>query len=239
MQLKKVVAGAVTTIAVSALTLGTAAGASYAEPGHGKGPKPAPAVVASAPAVESVSATPTATTRRFQQSNVVVLAVSPAAATATATISVRDPKRGGAAITWNVAPNARYSGYYKKLSDIKVGFTIHLAGPRTGDEAPTADHVIAPGRNKKVLVQNVTVTAVSGSTVTTRDKKGKTFRWDVRGAKVAGKASRLAALSPGDVVDVRGEAVEGAASGRASVVRVTKDVPAKKKPAPKKPAKKK
>ena len=235
MHFNKVVAGAVTTLAVSALTLGAAAGVSYADPGKGKGPKPA-AVAAAAPAAASGSDTATATIG-VTHNNAVVTAVAFTSDTATATITVKDPK-GGAPVTWTVPPTVKISGYYKKVSDVKPGFTVHLAGTRTGEAAPVADRLVLPGRNKKVLLQNVTVLSVSGATgsMTVRDKKGKTSRWGVRTAQVVGKATRLSALSAGDVVSLRGDVVEGASSGKASVIRIEKDV---KPAATKKPAKKK
>ena len=191
----------------------------------------APAAPAAQPAdAAPASATATATIRMQAANQVVVAVTFGESATSTATITVRDPKRGNAELTWNVAPNARFSGYYKRLADIRPGFVVHLAGPRTGNEAPTADHIIAPGRNKKVLVQNVTVTAVSGArmTITTRDRSGASVTWRVGKAKVTGAAKRLGDLSVGDVVDVRGEVVEGSRSAVATTVRVGKDVkPAK------------
>lgn len=240
MLFNKVVAGAVTTLAVSALTLGAAAGVSYADPGHGKGPKPAAAVTTVAPAATTGSDTATATIG-VVQNNAVVTAVAFTSDTATATITVKDAK-GGAPVTWSVPPTVKISGYYKNVSDVKPGFTVHLGGTRTGTAAPVADRLVLPGRNKKVLLQNVTVLSVSGATgsMTVRDRKGKTSRWGVRGAQVVGKATRLSALSAGDVVSLRGDVVEGASSGKAAVIRIEKDVkPAPKKPAPKKPAPKK
>lgn len=234
----KVVAGAVTTLAVSALTMGAAVGVSYADPGHGKGPKAAPAVATTAPAAESVSDTATATIA-VKSNNAVVTAVTFVSDTATATITVKD-RKGGAPVTWDVPPTVQVSGFYKKVSDVQPGFTVHLSGTRTGTAAPVADRLVLPGRNKKVLVQNVTVLSVSGATgsMTVRDNKGQTFRWGVRGAKVVGKASRLSALSAGDVVSLRGDVVEGAAAGQATVVRIEKDAKPAAKKAAKKPVKK-
>jgi hypothetical protein len=228
--LKKVLTTAAVTVTAAALTLGVAGGVSYADGPGTRSTEPTATASASPSPSATASDTSTATIRLSQQ-NVVITALT-LSDTATSTITVEDRKHSPRTITWNVPREVTMSGYYKKVSDLRVGFTIHIAGPRTGDAAPTADRIVAPGRNKKVHLQHVTVTAVSGSagTITVRDKKGRTSTWDVRSAKVQGKGRRTADLSTGDVVSLRGQAVEGSSKGAASVVQIEKDVkPAKKK----------
>lgn len=237
MQLKKVLTTAAATVAASAMVLGSAAGVAHAGDDQRRGPQPAPATTA---APSDAPATATATIG-VQQTNVTVVSLV-VSDTATSTITVRDGKRGGEPVTWDVPAGTKVSGHYTRLADVKPGFVVHLKGTRTGAATPVADHVVVPGRNKKVEVRGLTVTAVSGSagTITVRDKRGGTFTWAVRGAKVEGRARSLGALSKGDVVSVRGETVEGTRTGRASIVRIDKDVkPAKpaKAPKPAKPAK--
>lgn len=231
MLLEKALKTAALTVTAAAMVLGAATGVSYAGSDGASG-----GASTTASASPSTSPSPTATpsdtstaTIRFKQQNVVITALS-VSDTATSTITVEDRKRGTGTITWNVPRDVKMSGHYKRLRDLQVGFTIHIAGPRAGDAAPTADHIVAPGRNKKVAVRSATVTAVSSAagTITVTDRQGARTTWSVRGAKVEGKAKSAAALSPGDVVSLRGEMVEGSGKGKASVVRVEKDVQPKK-----------
>jgi hypothetical protein len=214
------------TAAAAALTFGVTAGVSY-----GAGDVETATTTAPTASTGTTSDTATATIR-VQASNVTITALS-VSDTATSTITVRDVRRGTAPVTWDVPAGVRTSGHFKRLSDLRVGFTIHLSGTRTGSAAPVAHHVVAPGRNKKVELRSLTVAAVNGAagTITVRDKKGTTSTWAVRRAKVEGKAKRLGDLSRGDVVSLRGETVAGSGRGTASIVRVEKDVkPAKAKP---------
>lgn len=233
MLLEKALKTAALTVTAAAMVLGAATGVSYAgSDGASGGASTTASASPSTTASPSPTATPSDTataTVRFKQQNVVITALS-VSDTATSTITVEDRKRGTGTITWNVPRDVKMSGHYKRLRDLQVGFTIHIAGPRAGDAAPTADHIVAPGRNKKVLVRNATVTAVSSAagTITVTDRQGARTTWSVRGAKVEGKAKSAAALSPGDVVSLRGDMVEGSGKGKASVVRVEKDVQPKK-----------
>lgn len=220
MLLKKVVSAAAVALTASALTLSVTAGVAYAGDDA-----PATTKQSASPSPTASSSDTSTATIGFKQQNVVITALTLPSDTGTATITVKDPKQGST-LTWDVSRDVKVSGYYKKLSDLKPGFTIHLSGTRTGSAAPVADHVVAPGRNKKVELKNVTVTAVSGSagTITVRDKKGGTTTWTVRSAKVEGKTKRAGDLSAGDVVSIRGTRTEGSPKGAASVVRVEKDV---------------
>lgn len=236
MLLKKLVTTAAATAAAAALTLGVASGVSYADDeGSSSGGSTATASASPSPTATASSSDTATATIRFQQQNVVITALT-ISDTATSTITVHD-KRASSTITWDVPREVKMSGYYKQLRDLKVGFTIHLKGFRTGSAAPVAEHIVAPGRNKKVEQRHLTVVAVDGSagTITVRDKKGNRTTWAVRSARVEGKARSLGALSVGDVVSLRGERVEGSGKGQASIVRVEKDVkPAKKKSSGKK-----
>ena len=176
------------------------------------------------------SATPTV---RMQQQNVVVTSITQASDTATATVTVRDPKRGDAVTIWNVSRTVKVDGAYKRFSDIRVGFRIHLAGPRTGTANPTADHIVVPGSNKKVLrleMRKVTVLTVTDSagkptSMTVRTSSGGTFTWTLDNAKIQGGKHRD--LSAGDTVSVRGQRLEGANSGAATIVKIDRDKKAK------------
>lgn len=222
------------TVTAAALTLGVTSGVSYAgsnDRGDRSASAPRASSGESAPRTTTAATSDTATaTVRLKQQNVVIRALS-ISDTATSTITVEDRRRSPQMITWNVPSDVKMSGFYTKLSDLQVGFTLHIAGSRTGDAAPTADHIVAPGRNKKVHLHDVTITAVNGAagTITVRDKAGSTSTWSVRSARIDGKTKRKGDLSPGDVVSLRGERVEGSRKGAASVVRVQKDAPAKTK----------
>lgn len=246
MLLKKVVAAAALAATASALSLVAVAGAAHASDGEDSTTSSSPTVSQSpspagdddaddrdddASERQEASATPTATmspsdsgtaTIRFRQQNVVVVSAT-VSDSATSTVEVKDAKTG-TVVTWDVPQGVHISGHYKKLSDLRPGFTVHLDGTRTGAANPVADHLVIPGRNKKVALEDQTVVSVSGATLTVRDRKGKTSTWDVRHAKVQGKAHKRSALSRGDVVAISGHRVEGAKSGTASVVRVQKDV---------------
>lgn len=231
MQIKRVLTNAAAGVAAVALVLGSAAGLAHAdEDGSSSTTTSSSATTTASPSPSASPTSDTATaTIGVKQQNVTVVTLT-VSDTATSTITVKDG-RGGQQVTWDVPAGTKVSGFYKELRDVKPGFTIHLKGTRTGSANPVADHVVVPGRNKKVEARSVTVTAVDGAagTITTRDGKGRTFTWSVRGAKVEGKARSTAALSAGDVVSVRGTSTEGTAKGSASVVRVEKDVPAKGK----------
>lgn len=172
-------------------------------------------------------------TVRMQQQNVVVTAITAGSDTATAKLTVRDPKRGAALTTWNVPKTAKVTGAYKRLSDLRVGFRIHLAGSRTGTADPTADRVVVPGSNKKLVrvdMRKATVLTVGGpaatpTSMTVRTASGVTFSWTLDRARLQGGKHRD--LSPGDIVSVRGERLEAASTGTATTVKIDKDRKAK------------
>lgn len=180
-----------------------------------------------------VSATATV---RMQQQNVVVTAITRGSDTATAMLTVRDPKRGGALTTWNVSRTVKVTGAYKRFSDLRVGFRIHLAGSRAGTDNPTAERVVVPGSNKKLVrvdMRKATVLTVGGpaakpTSMTVKTAAGATFTWDLDRAKLQGGKHKD--LSPGDTVSVRGERLEGLSTGTATTVKIDKDkkAPAKK-----------
>lgn len=179
---------------------------------------------------QDASATPTV---RMQQQNVVVTALTTGSDTATATLTVRDPRRGNALTTWNVSPTVQVDGAYRRFEDLRVGFRIHLAGPRTGTAAPTAEHIVVPGSNKKLVrveMRKVTVLTVSGpaarpTSMTVRTVSGATFGWALDRAVLQG--GKRKDLSAGDTVSVRGQRLEGSSTGAASVVRIDKNGRAK------------